>query len=131
MLMIDITNIQFKESIFDYVLCSHVLEHIPDDIQAMKEVLRILKPEGMAVFQVPVLREKTFEDPSITNPHERLKLFGQTDHVRIYGKDIKDRLIKAGFIVDIVRYGENLGENAVVRYGLDPTEELYICKKKQ
>ena len=85
----DVHDIPFDENTFDVVFCNHVLEHIPDDTKAMKELFRVLKPKGMAVLQIPqdLNRETTFEDNSITDKKERAKIFGQYDHVRVYGKD--------------------------------------------
>jgi len=81
----DITNIPFEENYFDVIICSHVLEHIPDDALAMSELYRVLKKEGWAILQVPIdyNRETTFEDFSITTPKGREKAFGQNDHVRM------------------------------------------------
>ena len=96
---VDITNIPFENNTFDIILCSHVLEHIPDDALAMSELYRVLKPGGWGIFQVPIdySREKTYEDFSITTPEGRQKAFGQHDHVRWYGKDYINRLRKSGF----------------------------------
>jgi ubiquinone/menaquinone biosynthesis C-methylase UbiE len=88
----DITDIQYPDNTFDVIYCSHVLEHVPDDRKAMREFARVLKPEGWAVFMVSLSEEHTIEDPSITSPAERERLFGQHDHVRRYGPDFKDRL---------------------------------------
>ncbi len=85
----DITNIQYPENTFDAIICNHVLEHIPDDQKAMSELFRVLRPGGWAILQVPFSKilDKTFEDPTITTPEDRERIFGQTDHVRIYGRD--------------------------------------------
>ena len=97
----DVQHIPFKSDTFDCILCSHVLEHVPDDQKAMREMFRILRPGGWAILQVPLdgSRDKTFEDPNITSPEERECVFGQRDHVRIYGLDYKQRLSDSGFIV--------------------------------
>jgi ubiquinone/menaquinone biosynthesis C-methylase UbiE len=99
MVKMDITNIQFPDETFDVVYCSHVLEHVPDDRKAMREFYRVLKSNGWAVLLVPIIVEKTFEDPSIDKPKDRLRLFGQSDHVRKYGRDYVDRLRESGFSV--------------------------------
>lgn len=67
----------------------------------MRELYRVLRTGGWAILQVPVLRETTFEDPAATSPAERLRLFGQEDHVRVYGKDYRTRLVSAGFHVTV------------------------------
>src|SRR5688572_9560290 len=97
----DIHDIPLKENSFDVVLCNHVLEHVNDDIKAMSEIKRVLKVGGFAIMQVPFFRplpEKTFEDPSITDPKERERIFGQDDHVRRYGPDYPERIQRAGLI---------------------------------
>jgi ubiquinone/menaquinone biosynthesis C-methylase UbiE len=99
MVKVDITNIPFGENTVDVILCSHVLEHILDDQQAMSELYRILKPGRWALILVPfdAERAETFEDSSVVDPKERTRLFGQFDHVRLYGRDFMDRLEHAGF----------------------------------
>jgi len=99
----DITSMDFPEDSFDAIYCSHVLEHVPDDRKAMSEMFRVLRPGGWAVVQVPVSDSTTHEDPSITDPRERLRLFGQCDHVRVHGLDIVERLETAGFAVQTVK----------------------------
>jgi SAM-dependent methyltransferase len=99
----DLQKLPFDDCSFDWVIANHVLEHIPDDAKAMKEVLRVLKPGGTAMLQVPIALklEKTDEDPSITSEAERIRRFGQSDHVRIYARDYYDRLKAAGFEVEL------------------------------
>jgi predicted SAM-dependent methyltransferase len=95
----DITNIDFPKNHFDAIYCSHVLEHIIDDSKAISELYRVCKPKGWALLQVPITSESTFEDPTITKPEERKKVFGQEDHVRSYGLDYIERMKEAGFNV--------------------------------
>ncbi|GJQ47891.1 MAG: type 11 methyltransferase [Candidatus Kuenenia stuttgartiensis] len=102
----DITNIQYPDQSFDVIYCSHVLEHVDDDKQAMREFFRVLKNSGWAILLVPVTSEKTYEDPSIIEPAKRLKAFGQEDHVRRYGSDYVDRLREAGFIVKVTNVSD-------------------------
>lgn len=99
---LDIQDTPFEPDTFDIVICNHVLEHVDDDIKAMREIFRILKPGGWAILQVPIdwARDFTYEDPQITAPQDREKHFGQYDHVRFHGTDYPDRLRDAGFIVD-------------------------------
>jgi SAM-dependent methyltransferase len=124
----DITQLQFADGTFDVILCSHVLEHVPDDGRAMGELLRVLKQGGVAIVQVPIdrARAETYEDWSITSPVEREKAFGQSDHVRWYGLDFPARLEAAGFRVTAIPYASN---HDVHRLGLDPYEEIYRCEK--
>jgi len=127
----DICNLPFENNSYDIILCNHVLEHIPDDTKAMQELYRVLKPGGMAILQIPqdLTRELTFEDNSITDREERAKIFGQYDHVRIYGKDYFNKLREIGFKVDEVNYTTSLSPEDVDRYRLAQGEILPICWK--
>jgi len=129
MLKMDITDMQFPDNYFDCIICYHVLEHVLDDRRAMKEMFRVLKPGGWAIIQVPILRDKTFEDPSVTAPKDRERIFGQCDHVRIYGLDYKDRLESVGFRVNVDSYVKQLDDDAVRKYGLMKDEDIYLCSK--
>lgn len=127
----DICNLPFDNNSFDVILCNHVLEHIPDDKKAMQELYRILKPGGMGIFQIPqdMDREFTFEDDSITDKKERAKIFGQYDHVRVYGRDYFEKLETIGFTVKGINYSENLTTEQVDKYRLAPGELLPVCYK--
>ena len=130
----DIHAIPFPEASFDVVFCNHVMEHVADDAQAMREIYRVLKPGGWGIIQIPLfhpLPEKTFEDASITSPAAREKAFGQNDHVRLYGKDYGSRLAAAGFQVDENRYVEELPGNEVERYALPEDEIIFYVEKKE
>lgn len=127
----DICNLPFEDNSFDIILCNHVLEHIPDDTTAMHELYRVLKPGGMGIFQIPqdLKRKDTFEDNSITDPRERAAIFGQYDHVRVYGRDYFDKLRSIGFTVEEVDYTGKLAPEAVRHYVLAPGEILPVCFK--
>jgi predicted SAM-dependent methyltransferase len=127
----DICDLPFKDNDYDIIFCNHVLEHIPDNAKAMSELYRVLKPGGMAILQIPqeLDREVTFEDNTITDPTERAKIFGQYDHVRVYGRDYFNTLRKFGFIVDEVDYTNQLSKEEVDRYRLANGEILPVCKK--
>ena len=127
----DICNLPFNDNSYDVILCNHVLEHIPNDTKAMKELYRILKPGGWGIFQIPqdLKRDKTFEDNSITNKKERAKIFGQYDHVRIYGKDYFDKLRSVGFTVEEVDYTTKLSIEEVNKYRLAKGELIPLVKK--
>jgi SAM-dependent methyltransferase len=127
----DIVDIPFKENWFDGVLCNHVLEHIPNDLLAMKELLRVIKPGGWAVLQVPINQDaqQTDEDSSVVTPEERELRFGQRDHVRFYGRDYPDRLTRAGFKVTVEKYVENFDEKTRIYFGLNEKETLFFCEK--
>jgi SAM-dependent methyltransferase len=125
----DITAIDFPADSFDVIYCSHVFEHVPDDALAMRELCRVLRPTGWAILQVPILLERTEEDPSLTDPEERLRRFAQRDHVRAYGPDYADRLRAAGFEVRLDRYAERLGAERARRYGVLTEEIVHLCTK--
>ena len=127
----DICNLPFKENTFDVIFCNHVLEHIPDDTKAMQELYRVLKVGGMGIFQIPqdLSREKTFEDNSITDKKERQKIFGQYDHVRIYGRDYFDKLRSIGFEVDEVDYTKTLSETEIDKFRLAKGEIIPVVSK--
>ncbi len=127
----NILDLPFKDNSFDVVFCNHVLEHITDDKKAMQELYRVLKPNGMGIFQIPqdITLEKTYEDFSITSPEERAKHFGQYDHVRVYGKDYFNRLRSVGFKVDEINYSKKITADLVDKYRLLKGEILPVCYK--
>lgn len=118
---LDILALDFPEATFDYILCNHVLEHIVDDRTAMAEMFRVLVPGGSAILTVPLRHTPTLEDPSVTSPEQRKRLFGQWDHVRYYGPDIADRLRAVGFQVSLEPYATRFSEAERKRYGLGDT----------
>jgi len=127
----DLTKIPFDDNKFDAILCYHVLEHIEDDKKAISELFRILKPNGWAILQTPIdtNREHTFEDFTITSPEARKKVYGQSDHVRIYGKDYPLRLRKAGFYIKGDTFVNNFSESEITKYALDKNETIFFCTK--
>ena len=128
----DICNLPFKDNSYDIIFCNHVLEHIPDDTKAMQELYRVLKPSGMAILQIPqdLDRDTTFEDDSITDKKERAKVFGQYDHVRIYGLDYFDKLRNIGFKVEEVNYTATLSAEAIKKYCLAKGEIIPVVYKR-
>ena len=127
----DICNLPFKDNSFDVIFCNHVLEHIPDDTKAMQELFRVLKPGGWGVFQIlqDLKRDKTFEDDTITDKKERAKIFGQYDHVRIYGRDYFDKLREIGFKVEEVDYTSKLSSTEIEKYRLAKGEVIPLVSK--
>ncbi len=131
MIHMDITNIPHKDDTFDIILCIHVLEHVEDDRKALRELFRVLKHQGQAILLNPVdrKRDKTFEDPKIVKPEDRKRMFGQEDHVRVYGKDFIYRLIEAGFRVEIEDYTIRFNNHMIEKHGLSRDDLIFLCVK--
>lgn len=127
----DICDLPFDENSYDFILCNHVLEHIPDDTKAMQELYRVLKPGGIAILQIPIdsSREVTFEDDTIIDKDERTRIFGQYDHVRVYGIDYYKKLEKLGFTVKQIAYAENMTDEEIERYRINKNEVIPVCIK--
>ncbi|MFV5694712.1 class I SAM-dependent methyltransferase [Flavobacterium sp. LB3P122] len=127
----DICDLPFEDNQYDVILCNHVLEHIPDDTKAMQELYRVLKPGGMAILQIPqdISRATTFADDTITDQKERAKIFGQYDHVRIYGRDYFDKLRSIGFKVIEEDYTNKIAPELVEKYCLAKGEIIPVCFK--
>lgn len=127
----DICNLPFEDDTYDVIFCNHVLEHIPDDTKAMQELYRVMKPGGFGIFQIPqdLRRETTFEDDSITDKAERAKIFGQYDHVRIYGRDYFDKLRSIGFEVKEIDYTATLSDSEIDKYRLAKGEIIPVVRK--
>jgi len=127
----DICALPFKNEEYDLIFCNHVLEHIPNDQKAMEELYRVLKKGGALIAQVPLdeSREITFEDDSITDKKERTRIFGQYDHVRIYGIDYYSRLEKIGFDVTAVQSIYGLSQTDFVRFALPKNERIPVAVK--
>jgi SAM-dependent methyltransferase len=127
MVRLDVTALDFRDSTFDVVYCSHVLEHVSDDRRALTEIRRVLKPQGWALPLVPITAAKTFEDPAVEDPAERLRLFGQSDHVRCYGPDYVDRLHEAGFEVTATSPADLVSSEDRIVMGLTDASGLIFC----
>lgn len=136
----DITDLPFDDRDFDLIICSHVLEHVPDDDVAIKELYRVLTEDGKAIVLVPQDRERsdTYEDPEITTAQGRAEAFGQSDHVRWYGRDVEDILCPSGFRVSTIDYVEQLDDDYVNTYGLEESDKwihsptlIFRCSKDQ
>ena len=127
----DICNLPFEDNAYDIIFCNHVLEHIPDDTKAMQELFRVLKPGGMGIFQIPqdLSRANTFTDDTIVDQKERAKIFGQYDHVRVYGRDYFDKLRSIGFKVIEEDYTHKIAHQLVEKYCLAKGEIIPICFK--
>jgi SAM-dependent methyltransferase len=129
--ILDISKLEFEDDTFDVIICNHVLEHIEDDLKAIGELYRVLKPGGWAILQVPISRvlETTFEDPAVRTPEEREKIFGQFDHVRIYGQDYPKRLENRGFIVARHNPYRDKWPAELDRFAINPEEDIFIAYK--
>ena len=129
-LRVDVMRLPFADDAFDAILCSHVLEHVPDDRAAMRELCRVLRPGGIALLPVPPIRaERTSEDPAEADPAERRRRFGHPDHLRRYGRDYPERLREAGFRVEQIGAAELVGESGVHRLGLGNGDEIFHCRR--
>lgn len=127
----DLCDLPFENNSFDVIFCNHVLEHIVNDIKAMQELYRVMKPGGWGVFQVPLdmSRAVTFQDDTITDPKKRAQIFGQYDHVRIYGRDYSQRLRHVGFQVEMVDFTQCLSDEEIDRYRVVKGELIPVVKK--
>jgi len=133
----DVHDIPFEDNTFDVIFCNHTLEHVNNDMQALQELSRVLKPGGWGILQSPIniKRETTYEDASITSEKDREIHFGQNDHVREYGLDYPERIEQGGFEVDVDKSIEQMDPEDVKRFGLLTYDEvtaedyLYIVKK--
>jgi len=129
---LDVTRIHYPDATFDWVFCNHVLEHVPNDAQALGELFRVLKPGGIAVLQTPFASGlgTSLEDPAEINTDEkRIEYYGQEDHVRLYGRDLFDRIRAAGFSLDLKKHDDCLPDIDPVRYGVNRDEPLFLCRK--
>lgn len=129
---VDVMSINYPDNYFNAVICNHVLEHVSNDKQAMKEFFRVLKPGSWAILQVPIAytNAETFEDSNITTPEDREKYYGQNDHLRLFGRDYPERLREAGFDVDCIDFVNAFSMEDRLRYGLDEKDGIiYLCKK--
>ena len=121
----DIQNITLEDNSVDRIICYHILEHIPDDKKAMKELYRILKKDGLCYIQTPFKEGEIYENASITTPEGRLEHFGQDDHLRVYSvSGLKHRLEEAGFDVEVKIFGNKNNLN-----GFEERETVILAKK--
>lgn len=130
MVHLDLTKLPLADAAVDLVICSHVLEHIPDDLSAMREIARVLSSTGTALIVVPMAMGQTREDLSITDPAERAKRYGQEDHVRFYGDDFAKRLELAGLTVTKVLPCEVFTDGERQTYGVpDWVEPIFVGRR--
>lgn len=127
----DITDIRYDDNEFDIIICNHVLEHIPADTKAMSELFRVMKPGGFGILQVPISYTiaKTYEDPNITSDEDRIKYYGQADHVRLYGVDYFDRLAGVGFGYETIDLSDDFSLEEFSSYSLIAEERIFAVTK--
>lgn len=128
--VVDMTDMQFEDSSFDIIIACNVLEHIQDEKRALTEIKRVLKTDGTFVVMIPVAYdvEETWEDENITSEEERVKYFGQEDHVRLYGNDYQSHFEKYGFIVNALTAEEVFSRENIKKYGLTKVSPILLCK---
>ena len=127
----DLHSIPLEDNLYDVIFCNHVMEHVKDDLQCMKELYRVMKPGGWGIFQVPIDYDnpETYEDNTITSEKDREIHFWQKDHVRLYGLDYPKKLEKAGFKIDVFDPKKNLGKINYEKLRLNPKELIFIVNK--
>ena len=124
----NLTSLPFSDGAFDAIYCSHVLEHVEDDRAAIRELRRVCAKNAWAILQVPITADETFEDPAITDPEQRFKVFGQHDHVRRYGPDYVDRLAAGGFDTETIFAREFLSPEECSRMAIKEDLMLFFCR---
>ena len=127
----DLHEIPLEDNRFDVVFCNHVMEHVKDPLQCMREIYRVMKPGGWAIMQVPqdMSREITYEDESIVTPEDREKHFWQKDHVRLFGRDYPKWLEKAGFYIKEFDLNAKYDNSKIEQFRLLKNELLYVAFK--
>ena len=127
----DVHEIPYEADTFDIIMGNHLMEHVADDHKVMTEYFRVMKPGGWGIFQVPMDRNnpKTLEDPVVTDPAERERLYWQRDHVRLYGMDYADRYRAVGFEVEEIDLRDLFGEERYGRCALGAEGHLQIVRK--
>lgn len=130
MRVLDITKLDLENESFDYIICCHVMEHILDEGKAISELKRVLKPGGVILLSMPVCisKEHTFEDSNVTSAEERLRVFGQEDHVRLYALDTAAHLRNFGLNVREIIADDSWKEE-IKKYKLISGDRCYLCKK--
>lgn len=130
--VMDVTLITEADKTFDFVLCNHVLEHVPEDKKALSEIFRVLKPGGVAILQTPYAPELLYtreRDPGISTEAQRLEFYGQEDHIRLYGIDLLERIFGSGFDLQLKKHSVVLPEIDCAVAGVNYAEPLFVARK--
>lgn len=128
---VDMTDMPFEDCSFDLLLANHVLEHVQDDLRALTEIRRVLKPGGHAILQTPYSRKlaATWSDPGIADDAARLEAYGQEDHVRLYGAEIFRRFASVGLTDCVQPHSELLPGIDARAYGVNPSEPFFLFRR--
>lgn len=125
--IVDVTEICFPDHMFDYVIINHVLEHILNERKAMEEIKRVLKDDGKVVFSMPICEdEDTYESPNELDERERLRQYGQIDHVRLYGRDVKRHMEKYGYNIAEYKAEDILSEEDIADMRIIAKDRIFI-----
>jgi len=129
---VDMLEMQFDDQSFDMVIANHVLEHVNDDLRALGEICRVLKPSGYAILQTPYSGKlhHTWQDPGIDDDAVRLQAYGQRDHVRLFGRDIFTRFTSAGLLSRVRQHDELLSDIDATALGVNPKEPFFLFQRK-
>lgn len=126
----DITDIQYRDNTFDYIICNHVMEHIPNEEKAVSEIMRVLKPNGKWIFSFPICTDmKTYEDKTLISPEQRRKEYGQVDHVRLYGYDFAERFEKYGLKLYIYSPKNEIDDAQIEKFGFIKDDIIIVATK--
>lgn len=130
--VVDITDIPYRDNTFDYVICNHVMEHIVDEKRAVSEIKRVLKGNGKFIFSFPICADmKTYEDKAIATPEQRLKAYGQKDHVRLYGNDFVERFERYGLKIEIYSPKDKLDDTLIDKYGFIEDDIIMVATQSE
>jgi ubiquinone/menaquinone biosynthesis C-methylase UbiE len=124
-------DMPFDDESFDFVVANHVLEHVNDDLRALSEIRRVLKTGGHAILQTPFCYKlhKTWQDTGIDNDYARLQAYGQKDHLRLFGRDIFERIVAAGFESCVQAHEDVLPEVNPLTAGINAREPFFLFRR--
>lgn len=126
---VDVTDIPFKNDFFDYIIINHVLEHVKDENKAFEELKRVLKEDGRLILSFPIAKQIETLEVKTFNDEERLQKYGQKDHIRLYGRDYRERIEKHGFIAHEYIPNQILEGTDIIKYGFLKEDILLICER--